>query len=160
MSEIKEQDKKQKLDWDKIPENGYFLIYYSDEVNFQAYSDKEILRAQIECKCSEHTMLEAHFFDARQEYRWIISRRKGVIDKLITDKETTGDSFRIIDGTGKHQNINPFVFEEEVLVVPNFVPVMKKIRVINYLEYDKNDMLFVKGYRLAPGKEDMSNDEE
>lgn len=118
----------------KMPQNGYLLISFIDGVEFCKY---ETL-AEVEEKMKlwkERTFLEVHAFNKEYEWRWIVSRRKGAIEAKIEDGQ------------------EEMKFEENVLVIPEFKHVLNKIKVINYMAYDENDMLYVKGYRLAPGEE-------
>lgn len=127
-----------KVNWNEIPEKGYLLAYYQDGIEFCGYGSKEELRVQME-PWEERRLLEAHLFDAEKEWRFVLSRQRGEISRLMEGKD---------DGEE--------IFTEEMLIVSDhrrFDRVMKTIRVINWLAYDENDMLYVKGYRLAPGKE-------
>lgn len=132
------------LDYTKAPEKGYLLIYFSDGVEFQAYQGEE-LKTCLD-SWAARKLLEAHFFDTEKEYRWLYSRRQGVIEKVIEGHPTQTESVKVkFDG----KEVDLYQFEEVVKVVPSLAKVMPQIRLVNYLDYNENHMLIVKGYRLA-----------
>ena len=117
----------------QMPQEGYVLAYFRDGAAFEAYDSRTELDEKLN-RWRERTVLEFHAFNEEKEWRWLTSRRAGSIQAILTDE-------------GKD------TFTENVFVIPSFCHVMRTLQIINYLDYDENDMLFVKGYRLAPGKE-------
>ncbi|MGN0299445.1 MAG: hypothetical protein ACI4C1_09740 [Lachnospiraceae bacterium] len=143
---------------DEIPKTGYLLIYFKDGVEFQRYENEQQGQTML-AQWSHRTILEAHFFDETHEYRYVTSRRKGEITALITEQKADANANTNVNVNAEWMFIGKKAvpmkqFVETVRVLPQFCSVMRSIRMINYLEYDENDMLYVSDYRLAPGQED------
>lgn len=109
------------MDLSKAPEKGIMYALYRDKMVYQKYN------SLAEVKVDEDRLLELHLFDKKEEYRFIKSRKKE-IKALISDE------------TISYEDIYPeIIFTEDG----------GKVKVINYISYDENDLLMIQNYRLA-----------
>ncbi len=152
--------------WQKIPEfTGQTLMYavYRKSVYFGLY-DKSRL--------SDEELLELHIFNAEKEYRAIYSTFRKAFIEAVIDKDMTEniiDDRMMLYGTqskflpdnrlsrtenGKTQifyfpeEIEKLEFEEPSKTVTEKVKDNDCLYVRNYYAFDKNNLLYLEGYRL------------
>lgn len=116
------------------PEKGIMYALYIDRMVFQEYTKDQLLKdAYLEDK-----LLEMHLFDENKEYRYIKSRLKEiecVIDDSIEHKDV------YVESTYIQSNL-----DEEVTSSTN------RVNVVNYIQYDADDLLTITNYRLQEVK--------
>lgn len=121
------------IDVSKMPERGIVYALYKDRVVFKKYNSIE------EVTVSEENLLELHCFDSKREYRYL-----------------DGDEVVIEDGDNLQD-----CYEETVVTLQNEdgslddsfdkrdrLEKRMKVGIVNYIEYDENDLLRICNYRL------------
>lgn len=116
----------------RAPEYGMMYAVYIEKVVYMPYK-REILLKENDL---EKNLLELHLFDKKKEYRYI-KMRKGCIETEISDETVESDECysEIIFVSKENQ---------EKLDKNN-----RKVKVVNYIKYDKNDLMTIQDYRLA-----------
>ena len=113
------------------PQKGTVYATFIDKVVFQKYQSLK----EIEELAKEDRMLELHLFDREKEYRVLKTRKKGIQTFLISDA-----------------CVHDEVYEEEIYVSADNVDkqtnLSAKLKVVNYIQYDRNDMIHIVNYRL------------
>ena len=114
----------------EAPIKGTVFASFRDRIVFERYDNKERIYSMILEKAD--LLLELHMFDSTMEYR-VIKRRNGIHEYVITDdvKESSD------------------MFEESIYTEDAFKPNSPtKVSLINYIDYDDNDLLRIRDYRL------------
>ena len=119
------------IDLTKAPEKGVIYALYIDKVLFRGYEDLREVSSYIQI---DH-LLELHLFDENKELRYIKTRRGDFICHEIKDD---GDYDDLYIDTVYVDSENSYKGDRQC-----------KIKVINYLKYDENDMMHVVNYRLG-----------
>lgn len=116
------------------PEKGIMYALYIDRMVFQEYTKDQLSKdAYLEDK-----LLEMHLFDENKEYRYIKSRLKE-IECIIDDSIEHEDVY--VESTYIQSNL-----DEEVTSSTN------RVNVVNYIQYDADDLLTITNYRLQEVK--------
>lgn len=116
------------------PEKGIMYALYIDRMVFQEYTKDQLLKdAYLEDK-----LLEIHLFDENKEYRYIKSRLKE-IECVIDDSIEYEDKY--VETTYIQSNL-----DEEVTSTSN------RVNVVNYIQYNDEDLLTITNYRLQEVK--------
>lgn len=116
------------------PEKGIMYALYIDRMVFQEYTKDQLLKdAYLEDK-----LLEMHLFAENKEYRYIKSRLKE-IECVIDDSIEHEDVY--VESTYTQSNL-----DEEVTSSSN------RINVVNYIQYNDEDLLTITNYRLQEVK--------
>ena len=116
------------------PEKGIMYALYIDRMVFQEYTKDQLLKdAYLEDK-----LLEMHLFDENKEYRYIKSRLKE-IECVIDDSIEHEDVY--VKSTYIQSNL-----DEEVTSSSN------RVNVVNYIQYNADDLLTITNYRLQEVK--------
>lgn len=93
---------------------------------YALYVDKMIYQPYNSLdEISDEGLLELHLFDKKEEYRFIKARKKD-IEVIINDTKIP------------HED----TYEEVIFTEKG------KIKVVNYISYDENDLLTIQNYRL------------
>lgn len=113
------------------PQKGTVYATFIDKVVFRKYRSLK----EIEELVKEDRMLELHLFDNEKEYRVLKTRKRGIQTYVISDACIHDD-----------------IYEEEIYVSADNVDkqtnLSEKICVVNYIQYDQNDMIHIVNYRL------------
>lgn len=116
------------------PEKGIMYALYIDRMVFQKYTKDQLTKdAYLEDK-----LLEMHLFDENKEYRYIKSRLKE-IECVIDDSIEHEDKY--VETTYIQSNL-----DEEVTSSSN------RVNVVNYIQYNDEDLLTITNYRLQEVK--------
>ncbi len=120
------------MDLSKAPERGIVYALFRDRVIFEKYSIENLEKSRFE----GNNLLELHLFDEDTEYRMIRTRMNGCQEMVISDKKIVAEDSYVeeILLTGKDAD------SQENLV--------DTVKVVNYINYDENDLLRISGYRL------------
>lgn len=122
------------IDLTKAPDRGIWYAVYTDRIEYLNYEKRE---ASI---LADSKLLELHIFDNVKEFRVIRKRDQSLIEKVISDEES----------------MNMGTYEETVYVnrkgIDNASPSGEMVTVVNYIEYDDNDLLKISNYRLKETK--------
>lgn len=117
----------------KAPESGMVYAVYQERVEYEAY------RSLTEVLARENLtegLLELHLFDEHKEYRFI-KKRRGFISELICD-----DNY----GDEKENTYEEQIYTEDSKGKEG------KVCVVNYITFDKDDLLQIEEYRLKEVK--------
>ena len=119
------------IDTSKIPSKGIVYALYKDKVVFEKYASVDTLNT------SEEDLLEFHCFDAKKEYRYIDRKELVITDEDYTEfyEETVVTLYK---KNGTLESIDQRDQLENRL----------KVTVVNYIDYDENDLLRIINYRL------------
>ena len=119
------------IDTSKIPSKGIVYALYKDKVVFEKYASVDTLNT------SEESLLEFHCFDAKKEYRYINEQELVITDEDYTEfyEETVVTLYK---KNGTLESIDQRDQLENRL----------KVTVVNYIDYDENDLLRIINYRL------------
>ena len=114
---------------DKAPNMGTMYALYVDRVVYKSYSKDELLNDPY----LEDKLLELHLFDKDKEYRYINARNKPI--ETVVSKSVSKDDYveKVYVQTKADEEANKD---------------SKCIEVVNYIEYDENDLLNIYNYRL------------
>ena len=114
---------------DKAPNMGTMYALYVDRVVYKSYSKDELLNDPY----LEDKLLELHLFDKDKEYRYINARNKPI--ETVVSKSVSKDDYveKVYVQTKADEETNKD---------------SKCIEVVNYIEYDENDLLNIYNYRL------------
>lgn len=119
------------LNWDRAPEAGTMYAMFIDKIVYQKYKKSELVSVDLD----EKKLLELHLFDKEKEYRVVRTRGHGLQEYEITDDCGHDDCY-----------------EEKIYVSGRNVDrqddLKEQVTVVNYITYDKNDLLHVGNYRL------------
>lgn len=126
------------MDLKKAPEKGMMYALYIDKVVYEPY----ISRPSI---TEEKGLLELHLFDEEKEYRFIKRRNQKPIEEVISDELVLGKK-----ATKENS------YEEEIFTLKDKMEKLEdtthRIKVVNYISYDENDLLTIENYRLKEVK--------
>ncbi len=115
-----------------VPEKGIMYALYIDKVKYEPYI-KDQLPPKEELT---QNLLELHLFDDQLEYRYI-KKRDGEIETCVMDE------------TIPHED----VYIERIFTFNgNDESAYGQIEVVNYICYDKNDLMKIPNYRLKEVK--------
>ena len=114
---------------DNVPDKGTMYALYVDRVVYKSYSKDELLNDPY----LEDKLLELHLFDKDKEYRYINARNKQI--ETVVSKPVSKDDYveKVYVQTKADEEANKD---------------SKCIEVVNYIEYDENDLLNIYNYRL------------
>lgn len=127
----------------EAPRFGKMLAIYTDKVEYRDYNLDE-----LDLETNIDNLLEVHLYDMEKEYRAIKSRREqGFIVCIINDEEEKKgcDDSEIVE------------YVEEAFLIKNNPDEKKyanKVKIINYIKYNENDMMYISNYRLAMCQEE------
>lgn len=120
------------MDLSKAPEKGIVYALFRDRVMFERYSMEELEMSRFE----GNNLLELHLFDEDTEYRIIRTRMNGCQEMVISDEEIGFED----------------IYIEEILLANKDADsrenLVDTVKVVNYIDYDENDLLRISGYRL------------
>ena len=113
------------------PQRGTTYATFIDKMVYKKYESlKEIEELVVKDK-----LLEIHLFDKEKELRFLKTRDEGIVQYLISDTKEYA------------------IYEEELYVSGENIDkqdkLSEKIKVVNYIKYDENDMIHIINYRLA-----------
>lgn len=130
-----------KVNFEKIPDSGYMMAYFRGELVF-LFCESGIQEKLENSKTD--TLLELHVFDENEEYRLTRTQKGMFIETIISDKTET-----ILENG---QKICKDTKIEYVKLEKKYAKSIKcnYLKVINYIDYDKNGMISINNYRLAP----------
>lgn len=119
------------IDTSKIPSKGIVYALYKDKVVFKKYASVDTLNTP------EEDLLEFHCFDAKKEYRYINDKEKVITDEDYTEfyEETVVTLYKkdgTLDSIDQRDQLDQRL----------------KVTVVNYIDYDENDLLRIINYRL------------
>lgn len=120
------------IDTSKIPSKGIVYALYKDKVVFKKYASVD------QVNTSEEDLLEFHCFDAKKEYRYIDRK-----ELVITDEryEYSYEEEKIVTLYKKDGTLDSIDQRDQL---ENRL----KVTVVNYIDYDENDLLRIINYRL------------
>lgn len=125
------------MDLKKAPEKGMMYALYIDRVVYEPYTSIPSIE--------EKDLLEVHLFDEEKEYRFIKRRNQKPIDEVISDELVLGKK-----ATKENS------YEEEIFTLKDKMEKLEdtthRIKVVNYISYDENDLLTIENYRLKEVK--------
>lgn len=140
LTEMKKETKIKKvteIDWSKAPQDGYVLACLRQGVWFQKLNDA----MQEQIVEQQGSLLELHVFNSEMEYRLLRCETGEFIEAVVADGEEDDKKVEIVktiersaNDMGKSGFYNP----------PPY------LQIVNYIRYDKEGMLSVNNYRLAP----------
>lgn len=126
------------MDLEKAPEKGMMYALYIDKVVYEPYASKDSIKI-------ENNLLELHLFDSEKEYRFITRRNQDPIKEVISDEIVLGE-----EATEENS------YEEEIFTLKDKMEKLEdtthRIKVVNYISYDENDLLTIENYRLKEVK--------
>ncbi len=114
---------------DKIPQSGTVFGLYKNKMIYEKYTC-ETLNQYL----NEDNLLEIHFFDREKEYRYINGK-----DIVVSDQTSIFDD---------KYNEDIFALGSKAEDVDSVENLSNKVRVVNYIKYDENDMIRIFNYRL------------
>lgn len=117
-----------KLDF--APEKGKIYALYRDRVVFDDYTKSQFLNSLID----EDNLLELHLFDDKKEYRYIHTSSRNI--EVVIDDSVEHDDFYL-----------ETVYVQE-LCDDSAENSRYKVQIVNYIQYDKDDLLNISNYRL------------
>lgn len=130
--ERKKPVKVREICWEKAPEAGYVLAYFRQKVLFQKFGS-EIMEQILKLE-QQDVLLELHVFDSEKEYRLIRCETGEFFEAVVSD-ENAGESK-----------------VESVQLEKGYEHLMPYLKVVNYIDYDENGMLYINNYRFAPAE--------
>lgn len=120
------------LNLNDAPPRGTIYATFIDQMVYKKYKSID----EIEKLVTKDNLLEIHLFDKEIELRFLKTRDNGIVQYLISDDM-------------KHDD----VYEEKLYVSGENIDkqdkLSEKIKVVNYIKYDENDMIHIINYRLA-----------
>ena len=129
------------INYDKIPDSGYVLAYFRMGIVFEPY---EKTGEEIEARgWKEHldregdSLFELHLFNDQEEYRFF-QKQDGEYDEFVVSKNDQSEE----------------IYVEDMCVEKRYADVLRKIRVVNYIEYTQDGMLEITNYRFSPVPEE------
>lgn len=121
------------MNYSIMPERGMKYALYKDKVVYEAYNG---LPDESEF---QDNLIEMHLFDEEKEYRYVRLSGGKVIEKLISDESELGKN---ISSEKKAE----YTYTEKIYTTGENV-----VKVVNYISYDKNDIMMINNYRLQGG---------
>lgn len=118
------------MNYSIMPERGMKYALYKDKVVYEAYNG---LPDESEF---QDNLIEMHLFDEEKEYRYVRLSGGKVIEKLISDESELGKN---ISSEKKAE----YTYTEKIYTTGENV-----VKVVNYISYDKNDIMMINNYRL------------
>ena len=118
------------MNYSMMPERGMKYALYKDKVVYKAYNG---LPDESEF---QDNLIEMHLFDEEKEYRYVRLSGGKVIEKLISDESELGKN---ISSEKKAE----YTYTEKIYTSGENV-----VKVVNYISYDKNDIMMINNYRL------------
>ena len=129
------------INYAKIPNSGYVLAYFRMGIVFEPYKKiGEGIEApgwKEQLERAGNPLFELHLFNNQEEYRFF-QRRDGEYDEFVVSKNDCPEE----------------IYVEDVCVEKRYADVLRKIRVVNYIEYTQDGMLEITNYRLSPVQEE------
>lgn len=138
----------------EAPVKGRALIYFRTRLYYGSFSRKQ---KEIELMVKEEkeillldgsqeidTILELHLFDREREYRAVYSQAKReYLENIILDKSE--EKPKNADEKGKDSKLQ---ICEECYLLSGYQD--EKIGIVNYMQFNEEDMLSLVNYRLYP----------
>lgn len=118
------------MNYSIMPKRGMKYALYKDKVVYEAYNG---LPDESEF---QDNLIEMHLFDEEKEYRYVRLSGGKVIEKLISDESELGKN---ISSEKKAE----YTYTEKIYTTGENV-----VKVVNYISYDKNDIMMINNYRL------------
>lgn len=119
------------LNLNEAPQRGTIYATFIDKMVYKKYASLD----EIKDLLTADNLLEMHLFDKEKELRFIKTRDEGILQYFVPGNMEYDD-----------------VYEEELYVsganIDKQDQLSEKIKVINYIKYDENDMLHIINYRL------------
>ena len=119
------------LNLNEAPQRGTIYATFIDKMVYKKYASLD----EIKDLLTADNLLEMHLFDKEKELRFIKTRDEGILQHFVPGNMEYDD-----------------VYEEELYVsganIDKQDQLSEKIKVINYIKYDENDMLHIINYRL------------
>lgn len=118
-----------------------YALFRSRKVVFEHYQMSKEEALQFSEQADEEDLLELHMFNETEEYRVINSRVNGRMTLLICDDHVVYDDCYIEEvfaAGGDNSEIQDNI--------------KQTVRIVNYITYDKNDLLKIQAYRLQEVK--------
>lgn len=119
------------LNFNEAPQRGTIYATFIDKMVYKKYASLD----EIKDLLTADNLLEMHLFDKEKELRFIKTRDEGILKYFVPGNMEYDD-----------------VYEEELYVsganIDKQDQLSEKIKVINYIKYDENDMLHIINYRL------------
>ena len=120
------------LNLNDAPPRGTIYATFIDKMVYKKYESIDEIKELV----TKDNLLEIHLFDKEKELRFLKTRDNGIVQYLISDNM-------------KHDD----VYEEKLYVSGENIDkqdkLSEKIKVVNYIKYDENDMIHIINYRLA-----------
>ena len=115
------------INYDKIPASGYVLAYFRMGIVFASYTKTA---AGIEAKGwkdqlekEDNPLFELHIFNEQQEYRLFRKQDGKYSEPVIIKNDRSGETY-----------------VEDMCVEKRYTDVLRKIRVVNYIQYTQDGM--------------------
>ena len=118
------------------PEKGYVLVYFRTGIVFQAYDGN---LEEVLTQYPNDQLLELHAFDEQKEYRVVMGESGMITAGIIRDHD-------------KEETKTETVVLEDRYQSDKRLGGLSQLKIVNYIDYDANGMLFIRNYRIAPGK--------
>lgn len=122
------------IDLAKAPDRGIWYAVYTDRIEYMDYEKSETVIL------ADNNLLELHIFDDTKEFRVIRRRDQSLIEKIVSDAGCASED----------------TYEETIYVnrkgIDHASPSREQVTVVNYIEYDANDLLKISNYRLKETK--------
>ena len=119
------------LNLNEAPQKGTIYATFIDKMVYKKYASLDGIKDLL----TADNLLEMHLFDKEKEVRFIKTRDEGILQYFVPGNMEYDD-----------------VYEEELYVsganIDKQDQLSEKIKVINYIKYDENDMLHIINYRL------------
>jgi len=121
------------LAFEGVPQKGFIYATFVDEIVSKRYSDL----SEIEEYLAKDNFLEIHLFDAQKEVRFVRTAGKGVVRVVVSAEDESQYDDRYCEQAYWTENH-----------VDKHDKLSDKIEVVNYINYDENDMIQIVNYRL------------
>lgn len=127
------------------PEKGILYALYTDRVVYADYL-REQLPPEEELTCN---LLELHLFDSVKEYRYI-KKRVGEVEICVSDDTAEYDDMytETIFTVKRSNSGSGSCKEQDTDTADDRKSGYDRIKVVNYITYDENDLMTIKNYRL------------
>lgn len=129
------------INYDKIPASGYVLAYFRMGIVFAPYEKAEEgieapgWKEHLERK--DDPLFELHLFNDQEEYRFF-QKQDGKFAEFVVSENDQPKG----------------IYVEDMCVEKRYADVLRKIRVVNYIDYTQDGMLEITNYRLSPVPEE------
>jgi len=149
------------IDFKDAPKNGFIMASYISGVEFGRYENETYA---FKDKYPNSEVLEIHIFNKDKEFRVIKVSNNDFIVKLIDGKNKNGIEDEYIEEGMMFFGQETFVKSENGVTTLKERGVKKdfyfsltkeqhdkllRLKVRNYIEYDEDDMIYIKNYRIV-----------